>query len=79
MTPRWTTVRTASTGRFDTSSVLNNDDFAFLPHDHPTVVGFRDLIGTHGAVPHRLEHPISAHPTTQNPQPAENLSPKQEI
>jgi len=29
--------------------VLNNDDFVILPHDHPTVVGFRDLTDTHGA------------------------------
>ena len=33
--------------RFGTSSVLNNDDFVILPPDHPTVVGFRDLIDTH--------------------------------
>ena len=34
-------------GRFGTSSVLNNDDFVILPPDHPTAVGFRDLIDTH--------------------------------
>lgn|GEM_PF-1026324 len=38
-----------NTGRFGASSVLNNDDFVILPHDHPTVVGFRDLTDTHGA------------------------------
>lgn len=38
-----------NTGRFGASSVLNNDDFVILPHDHPTAVGFRDLTDTHGA------------------------------
>jgi len=28
--------------------VLSNDDFVMLPHNHPTVVGFRGLIDTRG-------------------------------
>lgn len=29
--------------------MLNNDDFVILPHDHPTVVSFRNLTDTHRA------------------------------